>query len=679
MAFFRIISIIIWLVLATIPGKSQSASDSLKKILDRNDLADTLRINTLNALAFELRHNMPDQSLTYGREALTLSKSIQYLKGKGEAYTQIGISYTIMGDYPVALENLLKALPIFDSVNQVSFKATAINNIGNIYQLQGDLNNARKYFEEGLKLRLNLRDTASLYKSYTSLAIVYKEQLQFDSALYFFRMNLTLATRQNDIKKISAASNNIGLIFRNQKKYDSALVFFNQALRIKREINDEQGIALSFRHIGDVYQFQGDIKKALLYYQKSLAIREKIKYNLGLTILLKDMAQLFLDNRQFQEAKRYGKRSVAVAHDSKMKLEETDALKLLSTIFESTGDLDSALSTYRQYSLLKDSVFNEEKANQVNTLRVQFETERKEKELLEKTKSIQLMELEQANNNKVKIFLIVVTFLLTGLVLLVYSRYKLKLRSEKIAAQKNKEIAEQNRKIEEINKELEKRMLRAQMDPHFIFNSLNSIQHFITLNDKTSALHYLAKFSRLIRQMLENSVNTIVTVADEIKLLESYIELEALRFEKKFHHEIKVDPTLDIHNTEIPFMLIQPYVENAIHHGLRHQSSEGKLHIQLSHENGSVLCTVEDNGIGRTEAAKNRDTFFQREHSSHGMSLTEQRLELLNQMQPRKTWVTVEDLYTPDQRPTGTRVTIIIPKEYDEKEFESSGFENSNR
>jgi tetratricopeptide (TPR) repeat protein len=677
-SLIRTISIIAWLVLINIAGQSQSASDSLKNILDRRDLADTLRVDVLNSLAWELRHNMPGQSLTYAKEALTLSKEIQYPKGEGEAYTQIGISHTIMGNYPVGLENLLKAVSVFDSVGQLALKANTINNIGNIYQLQGDLSNARKYFEEGLKLRVNLRDTASLYKSYTSLAIVYKDQLQFDSALYFFRRNLSLATQQNDIKKISTASNNIGLIFRNQEKYDSALFFFNKALRLKRVINDEQGIALSYRNIGDVYQFQGDINKALLYYQKSLTLREKIKYNLGLTILLKDMAQLFLDNRQFREAKKYGKRSVAVARDSKMKLEETEALKLLSSIFESAGEPDSALNAYRQYTLLKDSLFNEEKANQVNTLRVQFETERKEKELLDKNKSIQLMELEQASNNKVKTFLIVVTLLLAGLVLLIYSRYKLKLRSEKIAAQKNKEIAEQNRKIEEINKELEKRMLRAQMDPHFIFNSLNSIQHFITLNDKTSALHYLAKFSRLIRQMLENSINTIVTVADEIKLLESYIELESLRFEKKFHYEIKVDSTLDIYNTEIPFMLIQPYVENAIQHGLRHKSREGRLHIQLSHDNGSVLCTVEDNGIGRTGAAI-RDNLFQREHSSHGMSLTEQRLELINQMQPRKTWVTIEDLYTPDQHPTGTRVTIIIPKEYDEKEFEPSGFENSNR
>jgi LytS/YehU family sensor histidine kinase len=206
---------------------------------------------------------------------------------------------------------------------------------------------------------------------------------------------------------------------------------------------------------------------------------------------------------------------------------------------------------------------------------------------------------------------------------------------------------------------------------------LNSIQHFITLNDKNSALHYLTNFSRLIRQMLENSVNTIVSVADEIRLLEIYIELEVLRLEKKFQYDIEVDPTLDIHNTEIPFMLIQPYVENAIQHGLRHQSGEGRLRIHLTQESGSVICTVEDNGVGRQEAGKT-GALIKRQHVSHGMSLTEQRLDLLNQMQPCKAGVTVMDLYHSDRRPSGTRVTIIIPKEYDEKEFATSGSKNGN-
>ncbi|MEM8968588.1 MAG: histidine kinase, partial [Bacteroidota bacterium] len=227
-----------------------------------------------------------------------------------------------------------------------------------------------------------------------------------------------------------------------------------------------------------------------------------------------------------------------------------------------------------------------------------------------------------------------------------------------LLSEKNQEIQSKNEQINQMNQELEKRMLRAKMDPHFIFNSLNSIQHLITINDNTSSLKYLSKFSRLVRRVLENSVNTQVPLADEITLLQHYIELEQLRYNHSFEYTINVDDSVNVHDTEIPFLLIQPYVENALAHGLRHKPSDGKLTIELKEVESHLLCVIEDNGIGREEARRHRQKSA---YPSRGMSVTQQRLETLNVGKTQKTSVRILDLTDEQNHPRGTRVEISVP------------------
>ena len=645
-------------------GTAQSMEDSLTALLNQAGLADTARVDILNKLAWQLKHQTPGRSLQYAKDALAIAQAVEYKRGEGESYNQVGINYTIMGDYAKGLENFLNALPVLEAAGEKALTANTLNNIGNSYQLRGNADQARIFFGKALRIRTELMDTTSLYASYNSLAILHKDQLQFDSALLYFRKYLNNAEYQGDSRKISVASNNLGLVLRNQGRYDSALIFFNQALDIKKEINDEQGIALSYRNIGDVFNEKGDVGNALDFYRQAVAIRERIGYNLGLTVLLKDIAEMLRRSGRFREATDYASRSLMVARQSKMKPEEASALEALSAVFEARGDFKRSLQYHREFFALKDSLLNADKSRQLSELQVKYETEQKENELLAQSKAIAVLEVQTAADSRTKIILALGSLFLAGMLVLLYSRFQLKKQSEQALTRKNQEIALKNREIEEINKELEQRMLRAQMDPHFIFNCLNSIQHFITVNDKVSALKYLSKFSKLVRQVLENSVNTIVPLADELRLLELYIELETLRFDHKFEHAIEVDPALDLHNTEVPFLLIQPYVENAIQHGLRHRPSGGKLFISVSKSGGSIRCTVEDNGIGRKQASRINGT-NRSAHPSRGMSLAEQRLALLNKKQSRKTLVNIQDLYDRMQS-SGTKVTITIPTRYDD-------------
>lgn len=216
----------------------------------------------------------------------------------------------------------------------------------------------------------------------------------------------------------------------------------------------------------------------------------------------------------------------------------------------------------------------------------------------------------------------------------------------------NRELAEANKKISE----LKLMALRSVMSPHFIFNVLNSIQFFIARNDRLNAITYLSTFSKLIRSVLTHSVSNKIKLSDEIELLKNYVQLEMTRFESKFDFVLNVNPEIDVVSIEIPSLLIQPYVENAILHGLYNKPEKGTLLINIDEQNDHIVFEIEDNGIGRAEAMKLRQKNFPA-HKSMGLNVTEERLKLINQHAIAA--FEIQDL-TQDGKACGTRVRIKI-------------------
>jgi len=209
--------------------------------------------------------------------------------------------------------------------------------------------------------------------------------------------------------------------------------------------------------------------------------------------------------------------------------------------------------------------------------------------------------------------------------------------------------------------EVEMQALRAQMNPHFIFNCLNSINRYIVKSDQTTASLYLTKFAKLMRLILDNSNSKNVILSNELEALRLYIEMEALRFDKKFSYEIKVEANLGPDTIEVPPLIIQPYVENAIWHGLLHKEDDGHLSIRLSMAGESMLqCIIEDNGIGR-EKAKELKSKTATSRKSLGMQLTESRLGLLNKYAQVNASVEIIDLQNGGHQALGTKVILKIP------------------
>lgn len=220
-----------------------------------------------------------------------------------------------------------------------------------------------------------------------------------------------------------------------------------------------------------------------------------------------------------------------------------------------------------------------------------------------------------------------------------------------------KEIERRNQLLNSIQN-YKQQILRQQMNPHFIFNTLNSIQYYLLDEDIHASISYLSKFAKLMRMILDNSRETTIPIEDEIRALELYLELEALRFEEKLTYAIVVDPRVNTMEWHIPSLLIQPFVENAIKHGLMHKKGPGHVRVELTQKGESIVCRIEDDGVGREQAAKIR----QSHHRSWGAQISEDRVRLLKAVYGEKVDICIQDLFSDPGKPSGTCVTITIPK-----------------
>ena len=246
-----------------------------------------------------------------------------------------------------------------------------------------------------------------------------------------------------------------------------------------------------------------------------------------------------------------------------------------------------------------------------------------------------------------------------------YVFYRSRLQQVRLKTEIAAERIEQHQKEAEFQRQLgdiSLSALRSQMNPHFIFNCLNSIKLYTTQNDTVAASEYLTKFSRLIRLVLENSRNDRITLASELDALRLYMEMETMRFKEKLKYNIAVEKDVDLDYIEIPPLLLQPYVENAIWHGLMQKEEGGRIDITVAMEQNDSMLSINivDDGIGRAKAAELKSKTATK-HKSYGMKVTSERLALINQIYKSGANVTIHDLADSNGQPAGTRVTIKIP------------------
>ncbi len=505
------------------------------------------------------------------------------------------------GFFRESSESFNKAIELAEKEKLKKIIPAAYDGLARVMNSAGDMKGYRKYLRLLIKSSMLEPDTTMAESGLLRLAVTFLDkEINHASADSALRKCYSLALRVKDAYYSGSALADIGWNFYLQGKYDSSLYYYERSLKYSMHADTPGYSANSLGNIGNIYRDRGDYEMALKYYSKSIEDAMKVKDWYDLSWVYDDMNKLYL----------------------KM------------------GDTSKAYSSFVLFKLYNDSLVMKRSNQGLADARLRYETDNHRKE-------IDLLSLRLKNNR-------LLNFGFSGLALLTIIIAFLIIYTSRTNARRR--LSEMKRKVSELTQV----NLRQQMNPHFIFNTLNSIQYYMYQHDKLATNNYLTKFSNLIRKVLENSQHTTVPLRDELDALKLYLELESLRFCDKFDYSIKIDEEIDPTLYRIPTMIIQPYVENSINHGLMPLKSKGSLDISVSLEDSHLVCIVEDNGIGR-EAAREIKKAKGTNHNSLGTHITNSRLDLVNSLYGTDLLILYTDLMNSEGKPSGTKVEIQIP------------------
>ncbi len=679
--------------------------ESLKKALP--SLHDSARVDCLNALSgiyikfirdtlgycdmpLSETHSLPTFSSLashYTAEAYEEAVKINYIPGIAEALS-----------YKAEIEDFSDNFPAEEMLSREAIywykKTPKQKRLAEIYLILGESLYAQSFFTEAIK---NF-DTAyewhkkngnkiGMYWTLSITGAVYHESGNYEKAFELARKCLDLAMEINNdwFRRLELVK--IGWLFKDIEDYKTALEYYRkscvntkqEALRFAQSLtllqqydsakyyygladtSDLRTLRFYLVGIGKYYFLQKQYDKALPNLLRSLNYHEQYNDRNQVMRALLDIANTYLALGNDDLAFKYANKGLSIAKQTGAKQFIKDACEILFSVYDYWHQPDSAYFYYKQYTIMKDSVLN----NQVKGKLAAYTFEQK-MELLNKEKQIQQAQLQKESLIKNILIVGVIVLLLFGVI--IFRNIILKRKSEV----HRRELAENELQIQKLESEktkvelqqqatnLEMQALRAQMNPHFIFNALNAINHFILKNESETAASYLINFSRLIRMVLNNSSKSFIPLEDELETLQLYIDLERLRFKNSFDYKCNYSNKIDVYNICIPPLILQPFVENAIWHGLMHKETKGHLEIELFQEEDVLCCKITDDGVGRNKGAALKSKSVST-HKSMGMRITADRIAILQQKKQLDTTIKISDLVLPDGSPGGTEVLLKIP------------------
>ncbi|MGI9544864.1 MAG: tetratricopeptide repeat-containing sensor histidine kinase [Cyclobacteriaceae bacterium] len=574
-----------------------------------------------------------------------------------EVYYLIGQANFNLGQLDLAIENYERALnnkvsKIRSSSNKLAIKPDPriFSSLGEAYGAKEDWPAAISYFERFVKLTTNGRNEEHATGLF-HLGRAYLQTGNLDQASNIADQVIGLSNKLN-YEFLQPASRLLkGEILEAKSEWGKALVVFQEALELAEGFNNDAQTQQSEDAIGRVlkqinnYQSELSFKKERL--QRSTEQNDLNRQN---TLNL-DIADIYISNEQEAEALPYLENTVQIAEELGDLEQNIKARKSLSDVYADQGDYNSALVNYQKYVALVDTLYDIKqkeielsarvqqdvlrKQNTINTLEKDLELDDSKILLLQREGDLQEASLARQRLLIYGLMSIIGIILVSAIVL--YRNVQQKKTANQLLALKS---------------------LRSQMNPHFIFNALNSVNSFISMSDTRKANKYLSDFSKLMRTVMENSQQDFVPLSEEIATLELYLKLEHFRFQDKFDYELFVDPDLPVDEYKIPPMLVQPYIENAIWHGLRYKEEKGVLKVTIARSENELLLSITDNGIGRKKSLAIK-TANQKTQGSTGMKNTANRIQLINDTYKSRIKIDVKDLNGNDE--SGTLVKVHIP------------------
>ena len=604
------------LLLFYVSAFGQKPYDELIKDLKNYPKQDTTRAEMLIDACVSATFRADTNVLKMAKEANQISTKLNYRIGEIRSLNCIGNYYFSRELNDKAIENYLKALKLAEKSNDFKNIVIGKSNLANVFSHTNNDKKAIQLLSEADKILLSQGDSLNRNRPaiLTNLANSYSNINLHIEAISIYEKVLAICQKQNIGFGIALTLDNLGKEYFALKQYAKALVFFEKA-KIEIEKNKVDFVkGKNLNSLGNTYNALGNSAKALLFLNQSKEFSKANQDNGGLSATYFSLQEIYFKSKDYK----------------------------------------NAYNNLSDYTSLKDSLFNIEKNKTIQELNTKYETELKEDKIknLEQEKEISTLQSQRKNTF---IYSILAGILALGAIAYFsFKRFKEKKANELLTNQL--EEAQRRIEIEQKATESELKALKSQMNPHFMFNALNSIQEQFMYGDKVKANEQMGNFTYLTRQILTVSGKKKINLSTEIEILTKYLELEKMRFAEGFDYDIELSENIDEDYHQIPPMLIQPFVENSIKHGLLHKSGNKKLSVRfaLDEAEENLICIVEDNGIGREKSAEIKSKQVQ-QHESFSTSATAERLQLLSQNANIKDFVVYED------KPEGTKVTLFIP------------------
>ncbi|MFK7811564.1 MAG: tetratricopeptide repeat protein [Maribacter sp.] len=583
-----------------------------------------------------------NKSIEYYKKSIAIEKNIGQRRTTAISLKYIGHSYTDLGNYKKAKEYYNDAIDINAKYNNRIEMASCLKNIGSIYLKKGNYPLALEYYNNSLSIYKELKDTAGIGTIFNNTGIIYKNYENYDKAIDNYKESLKIEKKLDNKQNLAITLNNIGVVYKLKEDYKNALIYLNDALKISEKINDKDNTARCLINIGDVYLGFENNKVALQNFLEAKEINIEIGAQLGLCYSYLGIATVYKNEKKYNMALINAIKSKNISNKLGVIDYQRGVYKLLSIIYENTDNYEKAFESHQQFKILNDSLFNRKNIEKITQLEADYKYKRaldsasiRELKLTSTVKTTsQNLEKSQRNYLWAIIGVLLVSILLGGIIF--YQKYR-------------------NVKSKNENIVIEQRLLRSQMTPHFMFNSLSVLQGMILNKEEGKSISYLSKFSKLLRTTLENSRHKLVALSDELSAVDSYMALQNLDVNPPFNYNLSIDSEINTTAFKIPPMLIQPFIENAIEHAFVTEKENKEITVNIALKNKGLVCTIADNGIGVSmEKPK-----IKKDKKSLATTITAERLKMLSKDFGVEGSVSVTNREIFSEQ--GTLVTLVIP------------------
>ncbi len=605
------------------------SSNQITKELE-NTFGDE-RLEKLNQIATEVAPSNPDLAEDLSLKLLKLSNKKDY-RYKGLGYYNLGEAYFYKEKYHDALNSYQQAEPYFILTKDSTHIAANYSNMALIHYYNANYTESLNLYEKSLHIETLTNDSIGMAQSYQNIALIFGNRNKFEIQRSFFQKALDIYLLLDDKKSVADILLNLGVAATRLNDYASTLKYYNEALKTYQHLNDSNRIASVRYNLGCLYLKTKDYSKANEYFTEASLIFEKLGDKTGLIHTYTGKGDILAAQGQKNAAIEMYMQCETLNKEVGLLEPQMNNLYSLFKTYKEIGESENALRVLEDYLIIKDSIYNTEQNNKILELENKYKFQKSQNEVSKLS----------ARNRLYVIFISIILFLL--IIALIYGIYFFR----------TKRLNEKQRLLQ-----LEQKVLRTQMNPHFIFNSLSAIQCYILDNKTFDAVDFLADFAGLMRLVLQNSQYEYITLNEEREILEHYISLQNRRFGDTIQYQIKIDEYLNNRTIMIPPMLAQPFIENSFEHGELYKKENSKITVRFERKANKLYYCIEDNGIGY-DITKAKQSKTSKKHKSLALQITKERLKLINRSNNNgKVHLKVEDRNKYGEE--GTRVEFTIP------------------